>query len=485
MRIAVISIAVLALVSIVSPVFVGSRIENSVQEYVAQLEDMPMYRVSVIDYDKGYRSSVATIAVGLDPEMLEAMTAIAPILLEAQDNFDLMIEGSKFQVDIQNGPILTKHGLGLGWADMSADINRDTYPELAQLFDFIGNDELLHWHARIDLTGSGWAKTHAPDMDLEMPTAIGSVNFVLTGMEADMTFSDYGASIYENSSIDELSFSMNAEQSVEMSLKDMNAEGQLLIGEPIWLYLADYEVDIEGVQLSVADEFKMDVADTLIDIVIEGGDTPQTITLKESFRFETADFNEHQVTNGHFSFSYINISEAFWTSYIEPTMPPKVLAKGPDAKAFMMEELKSIAVDALAYNSRFNFDRIAFEYQEGKMDASASVAINSDMLQTPFDVSNPLALVPALQAEASLEVNEELLRSIALAKARQDVAALPDEQKPTDEQIEQMVEGQLDMLSGPLVEQGYVTREDDVFSAEFSFSNGTALVNGKPIPLPF
>ena len=62
MRIAVISIAILALVSIVSPVFVGSRIENSVQEYVAQLEDMPMYRVSVIDYDKGYRSCLPRLS---------------------------------------------------------------------------------------------------------------------------------------------------------------------------------------------------------------------------------------------------------------------------------------------------------------------------------------------------------------------------------------------------------------------------------------
>lgn len=484
MRIAVIFLAVLAAIVSISPIFVGSRIESAVQDYVGLYDDIPVYKVAIDDYDKGYRSSVATISVGVDSAIFEAM-AQANGLPTDMEPFTQATEGLKFQVNIQHGPILTEHGFGLGWSDISMHIDRENYPQLSGIFDLIGTDELLNFIARVELSGAGWGRSEVSDIHMEIPSEIGGIKFVMAGINGDVRFSDFGANIEEQGSIDEISFSLNAEQAVSMSLKGMTYDAEMSIGNPIWLSMGNFEGDIESIVFDVADEFEMELADTSFEVAIEEGESPETMTIREAIRFENASFNEHKVTNADLSFAYANISKAFWTSYMDMAMSPEVLAGGEGAEAYVMEKLKSMATDALGYSPRFDLERVAFEYEGGTMDASASFGIDSNLLAQPINFENPMLLIPAMKAEASLTINETLLRTFALMNAQGELEGVPEEERPGDEQIQQMIDGQLGMLSGPLAEQGYVVINGDVYSADFSFSRGIALVNGNPIPLPF
>eukprot|EP00903_Cladosiphon_okamuranus_P004392 g4390.t1 len=417
------------------------QVESSLQDYLVQIDELPMYTVEVVEYERGYLSSKATISFGLEQDIVESIA----LDFELGDDADFarIAEGIDVYLDTAHGPLLTKHGLSVGWADMTAVFDRATYPQYAAFFDAIGQDRPLAWSMHVDLMGSGWTKSEIPDIDATIEEEGEQARFVLKGNDGITTFTDFGLFMETKGSIEEMSVTIGAEQNAVFALRDMRIDSEFTLDNSIWMGFGSMEAGIGSIELST-DQVNFDAEDTVLHAIISQGRLPDSISIRESIRIETADFNGYEIKNAVFAFAYQNLSKALLEGY----MTDRTLQTERDPEKLnqhMKEYYEPLLKDALRYDPGFDLESVAFQSDNGSLDASASIAIDSAKLGADIDLQNPFALLPALTAFADVDISENLLKSILLLKNKSDLSNLPEEGRPTEEEIEQMVDTQMIM----------------------------------------
>lgn len=464
-----------------SPWFVGGAVESSLQDQLAEFDQLPGYNVTVLEYERGYLASTATIAVGIDTEFYESMAAD----FEDTGDFDVstLANGIKVAADIQHGPLLTAHGLSLGWTDISAIFGRESQPEFEEFFDILGQDILIEWGLHFGLFGSGWFATEFSDVDGSYEQDGVEIDFVLKGMENHTIFTNSGTSFTGDGTLEELSLVLNAEEKMSISIEDLTIDGDMILEDSIWFGVGEGEGSIGSILVSAGDEFDAEIEELSFHAEITEGSSSETISLRESFRTESASFNGYEVKDAELAFAYANISKELLESQMFDTdLYTRDDSGGLDAET--EERYKQLIGDALAYSPKINLESIAFETEDGQFDASMSAEIDSSLLAAGAGLDNPFALIPALTVFADLEVSEPILRYILLESTKAQMASVPEDQRPSDAEIVQGVDVQLSIFGATLAQQGYIEVEGDLYSSDFSFSEGMATLNGQEIPLP-
>lgn len=476
MRTLIIICLLLVVALAASPWFVGGAVESSVRDQLAEFDQLPYYKVNVVDYQRGYRSSVATISVGFDEAMFEAMAGDF-------DDTAAFDEGIKLIADVQHGPLLTAHGLSLGWTDMTAKFGRESQPEFSEFFDIVGQDNLVDWSMHVGLLGAGWFATELSDVDGVYEKDGTQIDFVLKGMEDMTVFSNAGTSFSGVGALEEFSIVVGSEQEISFSIENVKYDGDVTLEDSIWFGVGEGEGSIGNVRFNLADEFETEIEDLSVHAAMTEGSTSETIDIREVFRAESANFNGYQVNNAELAFGYANISKALIESQIlEAELYAENESGELDPEA--QERFLQLLEESLIYSPKIEIESIAFESDDGQLDVSASAEINGDLLGAGVSLENPLALIPALTVFADLEISEPILRYIMLAATEAQMAGVPEEQRPNEQEIAQGVDVQLSIVGATLVQQGYIEIDGDVYSSSLSFAEGVATLNGQVVPIP-
>jgi len=479
MRKLIIAVAVFCLIAIrLAPLIMGKKIETSYQDYIAQLADIPLYKISIKDYDRGYRSSEVVLSIGVDQEMLGVMLESSELVIP-EEMIDFLAEGFNFYMDIQHGPILTANGLGLGWTDMNMDIDRSHYPQWAGLFDQLELDSILDFKTRIGLSGNGWSTMNMPAFEVKE----GDMDIVFSGVAAYTYIHNYFESYVQDMEMAE--FSMNGlleNEPFVFTMKELYMHGHSTLRQPIWFSIGDYELGVSELAMTIADKADIQVDNLSLYAAILDEDDQETFTVKETIKFDSATVNDYQVKNGELSFAYLNLSKSAFNDYMTVAYTPEFLQGDETA---MAEIMMPLAEDFLKKSPGLEFEKIAFESEDGYLDLSMSVKINSDLLTFPLSMQNPLPFILATEVDAETTLSKSLLKTIMVANTKSQLAEIDDAERPDEQQIEQQVSAQIDSMVPVMVQQGYIVDQGDTLSSKISFAKGAALVNGQPLALPF
>ena len=487
MRILLFLFLLLVLAAAASPYYIGSRIENEIRDQVAVYNNLPGYSVKVIRYNRGYRDSEVIFSIGLDESVTGSLQD------EASDSsaaaLDALLSGLRFPVDIQHGPVLDMHGLGLGLADFVWRFDQHHYPKQADVFEAAGLKTLITTTARLGFSGEGWLDTVIPDIDATYSEDDTDVRFTLSGYDDDVVFSHFGKVTDAAMRLDDMSVDVDDGASTfQIDLDGIMLFSDADTSESILVGTNDTELAIEVITLEsdgpTGRQFA-EIESARAQASVTAGERLETLNIRQSLRVQEAIFDEYELSNVDIAFSLLDISKSLYKAYHDSTE----LFLSPASSLSVIEafsnKIKPELQSALQYSPRFELQRIAWSSNEGDLDLSGSAEFNSAVPPSTLDFDNPISLIPALEIELQASASRSMIETIMEQQARSSLPASIEEGAPSEAELSAQVSQQIDFMMAPLVEQGFVTRVDQLYSSSFNLSEGTMIINGAPIPLPF
>ncbi len=128
-------------------------------------------------------------------------------------------------------------------------------------------------------------------------------------------------------------------------------------------------------------------------------------------------------------------------------------------------------------------NNLKLDTSAGKLNGNLQIKVDGTR---PMQLENPEALKKALSGQADFSLDKSLLQKVTEMQIRDSLpppaAGAEGEapQGPSDEQIQQMVEAQIQAL----VQQKFLVPEGESYRLKAEFKEGRLLVNGKDVPLP-
>lgn len=442
-----------------APFMGGKKAKSQLDYFVAQLDSNPSYTAYWVSYQQGWLKSSGQLEVGLD---------LGPNFAGG-DTISLVVD-----FEVEHGPVLLGYG-GLGWYAGHVDLNSDT-------------DGWLHDKLTIEGEGSFWQLDFVTDLSGVTSFSDKTLKFTLQLEDGTLEMTPYegSGSFYADGRMEynallplirlaatdgvidtkNTSLSVAAEFSEGYNHNFPPSNGELVI-ESISGEVSGESLDIQNVSMSSFMEYSEDKKLTKSSV---------------TFKMDAFEGFDEKVEDAAMEFSADRISVAFLEKYLE--MSQGLDPNNPNAASMLGFQLLGVAMSELIpHGPVISVDKLAFKTPEGDFDLDASVSVADGAAQ----VANPMGMVSFIKAAANLRVSQTLAEKLAKKSAREQVEAQVSQidTAVTEEEIEQMVRDQVDMQLSMMVIQGFVVLKDGDYVSEFTFENGQAQINGKPMPLPF
>lgn len=463
------AVVVLALVG--APPVVGGLTQSQVAERVAMLDANPMAMARVVDYDRGWFSSTATIELGVDSDYVAQVSAIDGDVPPPE----LMGQRLPIVVDIAHGPIAVGDGVHLGWSSFVARLDpADT--QTAELLERLAIPYLFEFRGRTSYTGT-------IDFDADMPA------IETSDPEASIAFS--GATLDGSLAGRDLRWDLAAS-----SLRVANGDGRFVaqgIGSSgdveirsQHLAIGTARLGVDGIQAT--GPFGQPLLE-MANLEMQGGwdvdPSGELLTGTVSYAAGSVTADQVELADAALGIRISNLDAAAMEAYYEALQ--RVVAAGPaDPAAALGEELSPVIEQLLARSPILSFEPIRFRWQNEPFDANVLLELDGAALPplALLDPTNPLPLIGALRATANARLSKALAEDIAVQVISTQLAMMGGANGMPPEQIEYMAGAQAGLMLVTLVGQGYLVDGGDSYSTDLRFANGTLTINGNELPLP-
>jgi len=472
-------------VAAASPYFVGSQIKKEIRKQVAVYDDLPMYTAKVIRYELGYRESHVVVSFGLDDAAFDSIQK--DVEGSEADLFEPLRRGMRFPIEIQHGPVLDMHGWGLGWADFSWSYDKHNYPNQADVFEAAGVSTMAVSTARVGFTGEGWSDTQVADIDAIYSAGGTEIQVKLTDFDDDVTFTDFGRKLDAVVRLDSFSIDVVDDESMKIDLEGIEIFSDSDSTGSIQLSTGNTEIAIKGITFDGNGSegqhfFEIDTARGQVSV--SSNDTGDALDIRQSVRFDEGLFDGYRVSDADFAFSYLNISKALYKAYLDSTSLMIESEDSASAAKEFAERMEPLLKSAIQQEPRLELQSIAWTSDAGEIDLSGYVTINPQASSSSFNFDNPFSLIPVLDIELRAKASRGILQEFVENKQKADLKS-SQQDVPSDEEIRIRASVQIDNQLGPLLEEGYVQQNGEVYSSVVNLSEGNVIVNGQTIPLPF
>lgn len=461
----------------ISPYFLGAGIEKAAQARLEQYR-MPGYEYN-LEVDRGYRSSVFSYSLSIDPEILvnayDMSQEDVDALLEIIEDFDLNLY-------VQHGPLLTQNGLGLGLADAYIRIDQEELPELADYLTHTGVSYLFSAHGRIGFSGSGEAEYEIPAMQYEAPDLAISSSF--SGLKGVAQFDNFG----QYSNISGLSSGANIEGdegSLEIGTISFSSE-MTMNEESVWLGLGKGEFLVDSATFTGSEE-SGSMQGFIMEYAFVDGETSETTDIQYSLGLAAFETEEISLADAELAILYENISNQAINNYMDLilSMP---MDDDEAIEAALLQFALTELPEALLLDPAIALPRVAFTYEGKSFEADARVAVDGQKLPVPVSFFRMDLLIPAITAELNLDADESLINDILIWQAATNVDASFSQNSDyelTPEMRQTMIEQQAAMSLGIAEAQGFVLRDNGRVRSNIRLEDRMLDINGTAMPLPF
>ena len=417
-------VAVLAAILLVTPFFIGSKVESVIREQVEVAKQYPTYDIKISEYNKGWFSSTAKFELSVKMPM-------DPTAAPQDVSFEVV-------QDMQHGPVLWQSG-GLGFGLADADINFNLPQELQSELNKVEsiNDDTLTITSRtaFDLSTDTRFKLNPITMnsdgaEISVKSAEGNFAYTMDGhIEGSSQWQ--GMTVVENN------------KNMEMGVMTMTIDQQLVSGTifaPDALYVGDFEIKLDSIDVDAEQEFNLN------KLSIYANSDVKDERAKIAFGMKTESVNAigQQFDDLQYDLTLENIA----METLQELNQALIQSQGADpmvAAAQMQALLPKLMQTGPVLNNN-----IVVKTAQGPISTDIVLKVDQEV----YDINNPMTMMIAVDAEAKGNGPEAFFAAFGMA-----------------ETIEQ------------LVQQKMLVRDESNLKFDFTFKQGQPLLNGQPMPM--
>lgn len=481
------AVAVAAVLLIALPPWFGSMAEDA---FRAQAEESPFadyLEVRVLDYERGWYRSRATIAVGLDSSYVEMMRDAGAEEAGSLDEIEALSGDVtlRFVTDFAHGPMGFRRGpfIGLAKGVMHPELSGGVTERWRQRLDVPYLLEIRH---RIGLGGASRFDVVVPPIDFQEEEA----RLTLRGTELWARYDPDGRRVSGRAALETFE-AADDETNLRLESASFDVDGTIVAPS---LLLGSGGARVERLSLVRPLEWpeRADLLGFRATMSTESADDGAVLNTSFTYAVDSLLAGETGISEGEIRMAALNVDRAAAERWAEFTRRTALTADsaGVDPEA-MEAELSGLIYDFLAADPVLEVDPLRFRYGGDPLTARIRVTTETSILpeRGEFDLLAPGSLgfwTRLFAAEAEIEATRRLARRLVAesqesalrTQLRRSGAQLPDEQ------IEAMAGQQADLLLGSLVEGGFLTQEGDRYVGRLRYEDGQLTANGQALSLP-
>lgn len=455
-------IAVALAVFLVTPFFLGMHAEKKLQETIAHLNAYPGYRATVKSFDKGWFSSRGEIQLGI---------AIPEGLITEADDIDAESFSFTGILHIDQGPLLLGEGPQLGLYNWQLRLDAADVEDTFEHRGFMA----LNGHVRFRDRVQSLSYPLEDDVQLQFD-----------GYAGDGEIDTRGHLSYSGA-VDSLAIT-DGQESVRVEDIRLVMDGDLSrLDWELFVYPGEFTLSVGRIVASLdAADFQLQNLSMDSSVVIPEDAAWLSMTLRT--RLQALEVNDWFLRDLQWDMAFDNISMDFYRAYHQATAAMYDSMNQADSDAmpaldFAQYMTPDVIQSLVEQGPGLRLDKLSGKLPQGGFTGSAGIHIKADA-QPPSQLTNPLWLVGAIQAQAQARIDRPLAEHFARLSVesgiRTSAAQDPD---TTEEDIQRMIGEQAQATLEMLVQQGLVVAADDALSSQMAYNSGELTVNGQPLPL--
>lgn len=450
--------------TVIAPTFIKPEAQQHLANWQQHVNDQPGYTLEMNQVDDGWFGATydATLTMDLD--------VYAPELANLTENGSLTIPA---QVQSAYGPVFFNGAAGVGLANVHVQVDASKLPEYVQ-----------------------WDRTQ-PFYQIDVKQGFGG--------GFSYTDSVVGFEVLDDASSDKVVFSGYQGSGVYQSGK-LEATGQVdniaiegMMPATLENYRIDFTTDtpmeeffsgkmVDYTLHSTLERFDMvdliSVSDISSDISSKLDAEQQQANLLLETQIDKVDVTDlYEAENVLLTMEVNNISAEFMQRYNE-FVSETLTEASADHEQLMKQFLRDNLALALAPNPEFNISTFSAEFDDGSFEFGAHSQVAA---QQPLDVNqlfnNPMYLAQQVQADASLQIDQELLQGLTKQYLEQQLQPNLDMGYMSQEEFDQAVAASTEQVIQSFVAQGLLEQRDDVYVSNFVMNNGEMTLNGSAMNL--
>lgn len=449
-KVIVIVVALVVLLVGAMPYVGGQRAEQSLNELVEHLNQTGNYPVAWRTYQNGWFKSQGILDVEI-----EAMTL-------------------PFIFTIHHGPLIVTDGIKVSWFSGEVHLSPEEEGWLREHIQVTEEGPLIQSRFSMGLTGVVEIKDEGKPFILTDDSGVISVagyrgeGELVRGGSLHYSGRLPSIQLLDNSNgtvakFEELSLSMTSDISQRYGDHLIPGKARFSVGS---ITAAGAFGDVSLDDLSFSTEATFNPERTLADLMID-------------IRLQNFSGYDEAVSNAVLKMGYERISLSFMDQYMQSMQASLTTGAEPPAGMLLMGLAMS---DLIPYGPKFSIHQLTFSTEEGSLDFTAS--IETEQGDQAVHILN---LFQSVEARSELTVDQPLAQRLAAMSVKSELQeqAFDLGQPVLDPELETLAHEQAMQTLNELVAQGFLINEDGVYSSQFSFKQGQALLNEQPIPLPF
>lgn len=462
-------IAVAIAFFLVTPFFLGMHAERKLEGVIAHLHSYPGYKAEVVAFDRGWFSSEVQITIGIDfpDEFFAAMESQA---------FNLM--SVPMHISLQQGPVFFTEKPGLGWYRWKmVPVNSNPDPSVVYVHEGLTT---LSGHTQFTDKVSPFTK---PVNDDKSVVEFGGYHGIgEIGSNGRMTYVG---------DVDTFSFT-EGEETINLQSLNLTMDGDLSqMDWELFVYPGNFELSLAEINASInnglgTQEIKLQNLSMTSSVKLPADANWMSMDIKTGIA--SLEVNDWFLRNLQWDMAFDNISMDFYRAYHKANIEmfesmDSVDTDTPPALNFGKHFTPEVMQSFIENGPAFRIDTLSATLPEGKFAASASVNLKADT-PVPAQPSNPMWLIGAIQAQASIEIDQALAQHFARLSTEPQVRmAMAENPDITEADIQEMVDTQVTATLDMLMQQGLVISQGDALTSQLQYTGGEFTVNGNPFPL--
>ncbi len=435
-----------------STYLLGVRAETAARAWVDTLPAaVPFLKIVRNDYQRGFFKATHNVEFAVSVPAVPGMGEQFVVTL---------------QDEISHGPLPDFSGIGAARVKHTLLFPAKVQQELVKV---LGDKAPLTAVTMLAFGGGGNTKISSPAFTYK--DARGEASWL--GIDANFDFSkDYQRVSY---TMNAPGFSAKMLDGAELKVGKISATGQQdKLAQTESLYLGSANMSVESVvatsgpaaallltNLSYSAETKSPVASFV--------DAAGKLSVK-SIKFGNDDWGafEYAFNAKHLHAPSVDaMGKAMRQAYAKPSDKAPPAEAAAQMQTAILDVLKQHGGALLKQDPTLELERLRVGTDRDYLSLSANARVNG---VTDADTSNPMLLIPKVNARAEVALTETMLAKIT-SKASG---------KPADggaDEMALMVNAQLDSA----VAQGYIIRGDGALKSTITFAEGKLLINGRPV----
>lgn len=467
MKKVLIAIAVIIVILVASPKFIGSKFKQGIENSVASLNEAPGYKASIVSLDSGWFNTESVIKIAIDIP-----------LADENSELDLSID---FNVKGHHGPLISADGFSIGALKTKIEtINNN----LLESVEVEGGEPLYQFTALTNLFGSSsYQDATAPFVaDFQVQQMQFLIEF--DGMKGEGSFSNKH---FEGSSKGEPLLINVGDGMFVVNIGSFNvatdSQASLftMLEGALYDSMSSFDIDSITIENNIDGTQNMmkTIAFEAISELDESAELGNIFLITDIAEIQTADLS---ITELELDLELKNLQTAFFQAYNEFSnsilleSDTEVIAQA--TTDFFSENL----LPQLQAEPEYNFTKI-YGKLDGNEFSGKMLTKLTGVTELPATLEDPMFWKQHAEVDSQLNIQKDAAVFIAKQALAMQMAANPNFLAMPAEQQDALLEQQAAPTLMMLAQQGMLVENENDYEVIFTLISGVATLNGNPIPL--